>query len=230
LGFGVHPGIKETWVSSRAHQSPPTAVGNVELPVREPGPPPEAEDSWNERGKSRTPTDYPTFCDTALAQRIERAKAQLIAKGNEAAHHRAVSSAGFVIPIASGVGSFAEKGSPLNKVGRLGLDGVPTAAALEEIEQAFTAHGAPMQIELAPLADPAIGALLTKGLWADIVRKLARPSPAGPTPARHTTQDQGPAQPQRQLEPWLHIGANGFAHPDNHEGALPRQGDTGSAP
>ena len=45
----------------------------------------------------------PLFCDTALAERIERVEAQLVAKGSEAAHHRAVDGAGFVLPVAGGV-------------------------------------------------------------------------------------------------------------------------------
>jgi GNAT superfamily N-acetyltransferase len=50
----------------------------------------------------------PLFCDTALAGRVERAEAELIAKVSEAARRRA-DAAGFVIPIAGGVASFAEK-------------------------------------------------------------------------------------------------------------------------
>jgi len=103
----------------------------------------------------------PLFCDTALAERIERVEAQLIAKASEAARRRRADTAGFVIPVAGGVASFAEEGAPLNKVAGLGFAGVPSAAALDEIERAFTACGAPVQIELAHLADPAIGALLT---------------------------------------------------------------------
>jgi hypothetical protein len=70
----------------------------------------------------------PLFCDTALAERIERAEAQLIAKASEAARHRRAGTAGFVIPIAGGVASFAEEGSPFNKVAGLGFVGVPSAA------------------------------------------------------------------------------------------------------
>jgi GNAT superfamily N-acetyltransferase len=69
---------------------------------------------------------------------------------------------GFVIPIAGGVASFAEPGSPFNKVAGLGFGGVPSATALDDIEQAFAALGALVQIELAHLADPAIGAVLTE--------------------------------------------------------------------
>ena len=104
----------------------------------------------------------PLFCDTALAERIERVEAQLIAEASEAARRRRADTAGFVIPIAGGVASFAEQGSPFNKVAGLGFGGVPSAAALDEIERAFAACGAPVQVELAHLVDPAIGALLTE--------------------------------------------------------------------
>ncbi len=80
----------------------------------------------------------PLFCDTALAGRIEGVEAQLIARSSEAARRRA-GTAGFVIPIAGGVASFAGEGSPFNKVAGLGFGGVPDAAALDEIEKAFAA-------------------------------------------------------------------------------------------
>src|SRR5438045_4468123 len=103
----------------------------------------------------------PVFWDIALAERIERAEAELIALASEAANRRRTDTSGFVIPVAGGVASFAGDGSPFNKVAGLGFGGVPDPAALDEIEQAFAARGAPVQVELAQLADPAIGALLT---------------------------------------------------------------------
>jgi GNAT superfamily N-acetyltransferase len=112
-------------------------------------------------GLRMTAGRLPLFCDTDLARRIEQAEAQLIAEVSQAAGRRA-GTAGFVIPVAGGVASFAGPGSPFNKVAGLGFGGVPDAAALEEIERAFTARGAAVQIELAHLADPAIGAMLTE--------------------------------------------------------------------
>jgi GNAT superfamily N-acetyltransferase len=61
------------------------------------------------------------FCGIALAERVERAEAQLIAAGSEAAHRRTTDTAGFVLPIAGGVASFAEEDSPFNKVAGLGF-------------------------------------------------------------------------------------------------------------
>src|SRR5437868_231809 len=103
----------------------------------------------------------PLFCDAALAERIERADVQLVASASAAAQRRRDDGAGFLTPLAGGVASFAEEGSPFNKVAGLGFGGVPDTAALDEIERAYAACGAPVQVELPHLADPAIGELLT---------------------------------------------------------------------
>jgi hypothetical protein len=66
-----------------------------------------------------------------------------------------------VIPIAVGVASYAEPDSPYNKVAGLGFGGVPDPQALDQIEQPLAAVGAPVQVELANLADPELGAHLT---------------------------------------------------------------------
>ena len=78
----------------------------------------------------------PLFCGTALARRIERAETQLISEASHAARRRGSDPSGFVIPIAGGAASFAEAGSPFNKVAGLGFGGVPGSAALDEIEGA----------------------------------------------------------------------------------------------
>jgi GNAT superfamily N-acetyltransferase len=155
------------------------------------------------------------FCDTGLAERIERVEAQLVAKGSETAHHRAVDSVSFVIPVAGGVASFAEEGSPLNKVAGLGFGGVPTSAVLEEIERAFTARGAPVQVELAHLVDPAIGALLTdRGYrltsFENVLGLAIKGEPERVTPPGVEVRPSG----DDEFEPWLDVVADGFAHPD----------------
>ena len=98
----------------------------------------------------------PLFCDIALAQRIERVEADLIAASSRAASRRRGEAAGgFTIPIAGGVASPSP--SPLRRSTRsagLGFAGEPDAAALDEIERAFAAHGAPVSVELSNLATP----------------------------------------------------------------------------
>jgi GNAT superfamily N-acetyltransferase len=104
----------------------------------------------------------PLFCDIALAARIERVEAQLIAQWNDALRRRRGDPAGFAIPVAGGVASYAEPDSPLNKVAGLGFAGLPDPAALETIERAFAAQAAPVQAEVASLADPALLELLAE--------------------------------------------------------------------
>jgi GNAT superfamily N-acetyltransferase len=155
------------------------------------------------------------FCGIALAERVERAEAQLIAACGEAAHRRATDTPGFVLPIAGGVASFAEEGSPFNKVAGLGFGGVPSAADLAEVERAFAACHAPVQVELANLADPAIGALLTErgyrlvsfenvlGLALD--GEIERVTPPG-VDVRPSGEDE--------FESWLDVVVEAVAHPD----------------
>jgi GNAT superfamily N-acetyltransferase len=157
----------------------------------------------------------PLFCDTALAGRIERAEAQLVAAASEAARRRMAAAAGFVLPIAGGVASFAELGSPFNKVAGLGFAGVPDAAALEEIERAFAACGAPVQIELAHLADPAIGTLLTERgyrlvSFENVLGLALTGEPERITPPGIEVRPSG----DDELETWLDVVVDAGLHPD----------------
>ena len=157
----------------------------------------------------------PLFGGIALAERIERAEAQLIAEASQAARRRRAEAAGFVIPIAGGLASFAEQGSPFNKVAGLGFGGVPGAAALDEIEKAFTACGAPVQVELAHLADPAIGALLTgRGYQLTSFENVLALALSGA--AERVTPPGVHVRPSgdEEFESWLDVVADGFAHPD----------------
>jgi GNAT superfamily N-acetyltransferase len=156
----------------------------------------------------------PLFCDTALAGRIERVEAGLIASCAESARRRSGARA-FVLPIAGGVASFAEDDSPFNKVAGLGFGGVPGAAALDEIEFAYRARGAAVQVELAHLADPEIGALLTeRGYQLEsfenvLGRALDDEHESVPPPGievRPSGDDE--------FEDWLEVVADGVAHPD----------------
>src|SRR5690349_9425041 len=100
------------------------------------------------------------FCDTVLAARVERAEAKLITAWNESARGRRGDALGFAMPVAGGVASFAEPDSPINKVAGLGFADLPAAADLEKIERAYAERGAPVQAEVASLADPGLLELL----------------------------------------------------------------------
>jgi GNAT superfamily N-acetyltransferase len=157
----------------------------------------------------------PLFCDTDLADRIERAETHLIAMASEAAHRRRADATGFVIPVSGGVASFAENGSPFNKVAGLGFAGTPSTAELDAIERAFAARGAPVQIELAHLADPVIGELLTERgyrlvSFENVLGRALAGEPARVTPSGVEVRPSG----DDEFEAWLDVVVDGVAHPD----------------
>jgi GNAT superfamily N-acetyltransferase len=156
----------------------------------------------------------PLFCDTALAARIERAEAQLVTESSRAAHRRN-HGRGFVLPLAGGVASFAEPDSPFNKVAGLGFAGVPDAAALDEVERAFAACAAPVQVELPHLAGPDIGALLTdRGYrlesFENVLGRALRDVPERVTPPGIKIRRNG----DDEFDAWLELAADAVAHPD----------------
>lgn len=160
-------------------------------------------------------TGKPLFCGIGLAERIERVEVQLITNGNAAAHRRNGDGTSFLKPVMGGVASFAEDASPLNKVAGLGFGGVPDAALLDEVERAFADRGAPVQVELAHLADPAVGAVLTERgyrltsyenvLGFPLSGAYERFAPEG-IEIRPSGEDE--------FERWIEVIADGFAHPD----------------
>jgi GNAT superfamily N-acetyltransferase len=157
----------------------------------------------------------PLFCDTALAERIERAEAHLMAGCSAAAGRDSADNAAFARPIAGGVATFAEDGSPFNKVVGLGFAGVPAGAELAEVEKAFADRGAAVQVELAHLADPAVGVLLTgRGYRLESYENVlglaldgAHERPAQPGITVRPSGDE-------EFDRWLDVVADGAAHPD----------------
>ena len=156
----------------------------------------------------------PLFCDTALASRIERVETELIAGSSEAARRR-TGAAGFVIGVAGGVASFAGEGSPYNKVAGLGFGGVPDASALDEIEWAFAAVGAPVQVELAHLGDPAILAVLAaRGYRLESFENVLGRALTGEPERVMPPGVEVRLSAEDEAETWLDVVAEGSAHPD----------------
>jgi GNAT superfamily N-acetyltransferase len=157
----------------------------------------------------------PLFCDTALARRIERAEAALIADTSRATQAR-TGVEGFLIPLAGGLASFAEPDSPFNKVVGLGFDGVPSAGELDVVEKAFADRGAPTQVELAHLAESAIGELLSdRGYRLESFENVLGLALDGDDPepirapgieVRRSTADE--------LDAWVAVVADASTHPD----------------
>ena len=166
------------------------------------------------------------FASTDLAARIERAECGLVRAGTEAAAARADEPV-LVREIAGGQATFAVPGSPLNKVAGLGFGGVPAEEELADLERELARRGAPVQVELASLADPAVGELLSRRGYAlvGVENVLGRPlEAAAPRPAPGIELSEiGPGE----LEACIEVTVTGFMAPDtqgvaSHE-SFPRQ-------
>lgn len=155
------------------------------------------------------------FCSVELGARIEGVESELISAGSAAARARPGADSGFLVPLAGGVASFAEPGSPLNKVAGLGFAGVPSADELDAVEKLYAEREAPVQVELAHLADPAVGDLLTgRGYrlagFENVLGIDLRGVAAAVTPPEITVRPSG----DDEFDTWLDIIADGFAQPD----------------
>jgi ribosomal protein S18 acetylase RimI-like enzyme len=157
----------------------------------------------------------PLFCSTELAERIERVETELIAATADAGQHRRPTGTGFTIPIAGGAAVFAEDDSPLNKVAGLGFHGLPGAAALDEVERAYAARGAPTQVELAHLVDPEIAAALSdRGYRLESFENvLGRAIDGAPQPDAPPGVEVRPSGDD-EFEEWLGVVADAVAQPD----------------
>jgi GNAT superfamily N-acetyltransferase len=153
----------------------------------------------------------PLFADVELVRRIEQAEAQLMAECVAAPP----GPAGFARPVAGGVATFADEGSPYNKVAGLGFDGLPSGTELDEIEQAFAARGSATQVELAHLADPAIGILLTERgyrleAFENVLGLALRPDVETTAPPGIEIRRSG----DDEFERWVDVMADSAAQPD----------------
>ena len=96
------------------------------------------------------------FADAALARRVEAAEAEN-ARGCTAG---ADGSPAEVLEVAGGYAVFASADSPLTQAAGVGLRGPVREAELSRLEEFFRSRGAPVKIDLCPLADPGLMELL----------------------------------------------------------------------
>jgi GNAT superfamily N-acetyltransferase len=153
------------------------------------------------------------FATTDLAGRIERAECGLLRDACASATRR-LGEGVFVTPLAGGVATFSEPGSPLNKVAGLGFNGPLAEQDLEAVEAAYAARGVSVQVEVSTLADPAIvrqlGARGYRLVGFENVLGLGLPAaPMMVAPDVHVAPS-GTAE----FDVWLDIVVSGFATPD----------------
>jgi ribosomal protein S18 acetylase RimI-like enzyme len=156
----------------------------------------------------------PLFCDTDLAQRIERAETKFITASTEAAQRRTGGS-GFLIPLAGGVATYAEPDSPWNKVAGLGFSGAPAEDELAEVERAYADRGTEVSVELSNLADPAIGEMLTRrgyrlASYENVLGLTLAGAAESIAPAGVEVRPSG----DDEFDTWLEVVLDAVAHPD----------------
>jgi GNAT superfamily N-acetyltransferase len=170
--------------------------------------------SPSDEGKNRRVTTAPLFCDAALARRIEAAETGLIVAATEAADRRGIDA--LTLPVAGGCACYAEAGSPMNKVVGLGFAGAPDD--WDRIEHAMDDRGAPVQVELSNLADPAVTLLLGERGYAvtGFENVLGRLLPAESVDVPGVEVRLGRDDEQ---DAYVDVLVDGFMHPSDVGGA-----------
>ena len=98
--------------------------------------------------------EFVVFSDLGLARRIEGAEAAN-ARGCTAIHPQAA-----WLEVAGGCAVFVGADSPLSHAVGVGLHGRVTEAEMDELEAFFRCRGAKVSIEICPMADPGLLAML----------------------------------------------------------------------
>jgi GNAT superfamily N-acetyltransferase len=155
------------------------------------------------------------FASKELGARIEAAECRLVVDGAEAIRRRRPDAGVLFEPIAGGVAVLTGDGSPLNKVAGLGFGGVPDEGRLAEIEGMYAERRCAVQVELSILADPAIGAMLTRRGYALIgfENVLGLGLPGGPA-AKPADEIVVRRSDDSDLETWIDVTLSSFDTPD----------------
>ena len=158
-----------------------------------------------------SPSDL--FCDVSFAARVERADCLLLAEACVSTARRL--DGVLAAPLGGGFVSYAEPGSPLNKIAGLGFAPLHLGD-LAAVEERVLARGGPVQVELSSLGDPAIGQALTRrgyvlmGVEQVLGRRVTPADAEAPLPDGVTVTES----PLSGLEGWLQLLTEGFLSPD----------------
>ena len=164
-----------------------------------------------------------------MAARIERAECDTVLAF--AARLQASGTGVMIQEIGGASAVFAGAGQPINKLAGLGFAPIDEDA-LAQVERAYDARNAELRVELATLADPSVGLLLTRrgyelagyenvlglALDGDIVDGLAL--------ARESDMARGvivTLAGEDETRLWIETVADGFSHPDHFDGPPPTE-------
>ncbi len=154
------------------------------------------------------------FSDKELSQKLERTEARANAAFVETRRRMFPESGAEWIDVAGTCAMFDGVGSPLTQTFGLGLFAEITSAEMDEIEEFFKRHGAPVLHEVSPMADIALIALLNERCYhpVELTSVLFRPLNAEyssdlPSNDDITTRIIGPDE----VEIWAATAARGWS-------------------
>jgi len=165
-----------------------------------------------------------------MAARIERAECETVL--GFATRLQAGGTDVMIREIAGAAAVFAGPGQPINKLAGLGFSGPVDESVLAAIEREYDERGAELRVELATLADPSVGKLLTGrgyelagyenvlglSLDGDVIDGLAL--------AREADVARGvvvSAVGPDEIRLWIETVADGFSAPDQFDGPPPTE-------
>ncbi len=137
------------------------------------------------------------FADQDLARRVEEAWVRLGVENAQAQARLDPESGAMALPVGGGYAVFMGVGSPLSQVQGVGLYGPVGDAELERMESFYRERGAPIQMELASLADSSLLGLLSRRGYRAVeqthvlVRPLGSREPADEVPS---PREKGPVR------------------------------------
>lgn len=153
--------------------------------------------------------------DLALARRLERFRTDTQVSYarvfGELYPHLETASA----PIGSGAAVFAGPDSPLNRAVGLGMDGPVTPEQIDQAEAFFFCRKAPTVVDVCPLADQSLWALLGQRGYriAFFLNTLIRPAAGVADPPIPVAQDVAvTAVPAHGLDAWAALVTEGFGY------------------
>jgi ribosomal protein S18 acetylase RimI-like enzyme len=157
------------------------------------------------------------FASVGLAARVEGAEKRLTESLGGAVVATDAGSGAFVEDVCGGIAVYAGSESPMNKMIGVGFDGVPSGERLRDVEARFHERNAPVQAEVATLADPALVALLSRRGYA--LQNFENVS-GRPLDGRDADARPDPAIEVSVLRPedsaaWLDASITAFEHPDD---------------
>jgi ribosomal protein S18 acetylase RimI-like enzyme len=165
------------------------------------------------------------FATTSLAARIDLAEARHCAAFAGIQGRRGQDA--FVTPIGGTVAVYGSPGAPYNKLVGLGVAGELNEHDLDQLEEEFRRRAAPLQVELSTLADPAVGALLTRRGYVLVnfenVLGLALNKAFVEEATRRQAEDRDRGITVARLPPnvepvWVDAMITAFAHADTFDG------------